>query len=317
MTVVSELEDWLAGREYERQARLSGLKRSVFIGAAAGVVIWIVLAIAGLGGLAGLAGLAVMIGIVLRAVLPLVRLHREIKHEMNAKIAGALGLSYASEPDSPARFDAFREHGLLPSYETASFEDHFAGEAQGADFEFYEARLRKQQRSNDSTGWTTVFRGVLIRIGFPKPVEGVTVVARDKGLFNAIEKLGKHSPDGRALERVGLVDPQFEDKFEVYGTDQVMARYLLTPSFMERLLKLEERLDGQNLRCVLDDTLAEASGHGELLIAAETGNRFEGGSVFTPLTERARIDELAGEIELIREIVETLLEPARSAAQTR
>jgi len=40
------------------------------------------------------------------------------------------------------------------------------------------------------------------------------------------------------MKRVGLVDPVFEKIFEAYGTDQVEARYLLTPTFMQRLVRL-------------------------------------------------------------------------------
>ena len=35
---------------------------------------------------------------------------------------------------------------------------------------------------------------------------------------------------------VKLEDVEFEKHFEVYGTDQIESRYLLTPSFMQRLL---------------------------------------------------------------------------------
>jgi hypothetical protein len=42
------------------------------------------------------------------------------------------------------------------------------------------------------------------------------------------------------LEKVKLESPEFENKFIVYSNDQVEARYILTPSFMERLLKLQE-----------------------------------------------------------------------------
>jgi hypothetical protein len=44
-------------------------------------------------------------------------------------------------------------------------------------------------------------------------------------------------------ERVRLEDPVFEKVYEVYGTDQVAARALLNPAFMEKMLKLGERPD--------------------------------------------------------------------------
>jgi hypothetical protein len=44
---------------------------------------------------------------------------------------------------------------------------------------------------------------------------------------------------------VKLESVEFENKFVVYSNDQVEARYILTPSFMERLVKLQD-LMGDN-----------------------------------------------------------------------
>lgn len=202
--------------------------------------------------------------------IPVSRLARRVKTRLNTAVAGALGLRYAEKPDEPARFETFRHYGLLPSYSRRALEDHFAGARHGCDFELYEAHLEQKRRSKKRTYYVTVFRGVLIRISFPRRVEGVTVITRDQGWFNGLAAPGR-SAGGRKLERIGLVDPEFERIFEVYGDDQVLARYMLTPSFMERLLALEEALDGKRVRALFD----EHSGQGELLIAAETGNFFE------------------------------------------
>jgi hypothetical protein len=239
-------------------------------------------------------------------------LSSELKGGLNSRIAEAFGLRYALSPVNAPRFNAFCEHGMIPNSDRRSFEDHFAGEAHGAEFELYEAHLKQRRRSKNRTYYVTVFRGVLIRIAFPRTVEGVTLITRDKGIFNAFESFGKKTfgSAGRKLERIGLVDPKFEKLFEVYGTDQVMARYLLTPTFMERLLELERLLSGKNSRAVFDEMLAPEAGRGELLIAAETGNNFEPGSLFKPLTERARVESLYAEIELIDDIIATLLKPA-------
>lgn len=57
------------------------------------------------------------------------------------------------------------------------------------------------------------------------------------------------------LERVTLEDPIFERQFEVYSNDQVEARYLLTTSFMERLLELSALYDNKIECCFYDDNL--------------------------------------------------------------
>ncbi|SDM03266.1 DUF3137 domain-containing protein [Maricaulis salignorans] len=232
------------------------------------------------------------------------RLRKTIKAELNTKIAEVCQLNYALAPSEPARFATFRAYGLLPSYTRCRFEDHFSGERLGCDFELYEAHLEERRRSGKSTHWVTVFRGVLIRINFPRKVEGVTVITRDAGIFNGLAALGR-SFGSKKLERVALVDPEFEKAFEVYGTDQVLARYMLDPAFMERLVRLEKALKGKNVRAAFD----EHSGEGELLIAAETGNQFEAGSMFKPLADEARIKTIIDDLTRVIDIIENLVKP--------
>ena len=301
-----KLEPALAAKEIERRRAVRSFVMALSVGAA--------LAAAGFMLIASLdddVGALIMLPILVMIMAGafgyngLRKLSREIKQTLLDAIAGAYGLRYAEKPSSPARFSEFRGHGLLPHYDRTSFEDHFEGEIHGSDFELYEAHLETRHRTKNGTRWVTRFRGVLIRIDFPRNVEGVTVIVRDKGWFNALEGLTRGMGD-KKLKRIGLVDPKFEDIFQVYGDDQVMARYMLTPSFMERLLELETALSGKQVRAAFDQHL----GGGELLIAAETGDRFEPGSMFKPLADKARFRTLEEELRLVTEIIDLLVEPA-------
>ena len=308
-----DLQPWLDQLETERAEKLRRFWLSVPIAVGAAVLG------GGGGALFGAPGqVSVILGIIFAALVfawgfaPLGALKERLKIGLNQRLAEGFGLSYREKPGAPTHFDAFRGFGLIPSHDRRSFEDQFAGEAHGAAFEICEAELKQRRRTKNRTYYVTVFHGALIRIRFPRTIEGVTLVTRDKGFFNAFESWTKKTfgKGGRTLERIGLVDPTFEKLFEVYGTDQVMARYILTPSFMERLLELETLLKGKNVRCVFDETLAEGDGQGELLIVAETGNLFEAGSIFSPVNQRPRVETLYKEIRLIDQTIETVLEPA-------
>lgn len=297
------LEPWLAGLEAERKSSVIqflvwmiggavlGIAVAAYFYSRGGEIIFLPFG-AFFGGIAG-----TLIG-----GGRLNRLRTSVKGELNGKIAEVCQLSYALKPVAPARFDTFKGYGLLPSYTRCGFEDHFSGERLGCDFELYEAHLEQYRKTGKTSHYVTVFRGVLIRINFPRKVEGVTVITRDAGVFNGLEALGR-SFGSRKLERIGLVDPKFEKAFEVYGTDQVLARYMLNPAFMERLLALETALKGKNVRAAFD----EHSGQGELLIAAETGNLFEAGSMFKPLADEARVTTLVADLTRITEIIENLV----------
>ena len=57
---------------------------------------------------------------------------------------------------------------------------------------------------------------------------------------------------GKSGERARLEDPRFEDRLEVHTSDQVEYRYLLIPTFMERLVALDDRFDGK-LQAAFDE----------------------------------------------------------------
>lgn len=311
------MEPWLAGLESRREAVVRRLITGIVAVVPGGLAVILVLSALGLPG-----GLAVFAAIILVSIIiwvvssPFHALRTEVKHGLNNRLAAAFDLRYAPKPGNPAHFDSFRSHGLIPNSDQREFEDHFSGEAHGAEFELYEAVLRQRRRSRRRTYYVTVFRGVLIRVEFPRTIEGVTLITRDQGIFNALDGLMR-SANGRRLERIGLVDPKFERIFQVYGTDQVMARYLMTPTFMERVLALETALKGKNVRAVFDESLREGFGQGEMLLAAETGNLFEPGSLFKPLNARVRVEALYRDFELIEEIIALILDPDRATGASQ
>lgn len=220
----------------------------------------------------------------------------DIRSETKDRIVGAVTdhIGWTFETTVPM-FDLtpYLVHYLLPkSHDRASFEDRMFGQAHGARFESVEAHLEKRSRDSDGDEkWKTVFRGQLMRIDFPTKTFGRTVVLRDKGWFNA-----KTQGD---MKRVGLVDPVFEKAFEAYGTDQVEARVILDPVFMQRMVDLEHSVDGKKIRFAFVDN--------DLFIAVETGDRYEAGSMFKPLDAPERTQKILDEIGAIYDIVDGLV----------
>ena len=87
----------------------------------------------------------------------------------------------------------------------------------------------------------------------------------------------------KGLERVKLEDTKFEKIFEVFSSDQIEARYLLTTAFMERMLRLRDLYDGKVIQFSFKDN--------KLLIAIKTRqNMFEANSFFRSNLNKKRID---------------------------
>lgn len=316
-----DLEPWLASLEAERRKTVRDMWVWSLWALAGGLLIGLIVVLfdneliiflpaAGIGAL-----LALIIG-----HGRVDKLRKRIKEELNTRIAGAFGLEYQVRPYQTPRFQRFGELGLAPHHHRRSFEDYFSGTVRGCGFELYEANLEERRtrtvttngRTRTETYYVTVFHGVLIRIDFPRKVEGITVITRDAGWFNALGGFGRRI-NGRKLERIGLVDPTFEKTFEVYGDDQVLARYMLTPAFMERLLELETSLKGKSATAAFD----AHSGQGELMIAAQTGNLFEAGSMYKPLADQGRVKSIVDEIRLILDIIDMLVEPPAESGDVK
>lgn len=227
------------------------------------------------------------------AYAPLAAVGKRLKQAYCAAIADAMGARFTMGAFAPPALDRLSHLRLLPDYTRSSFEDLFSGAYKACAFDLYEANL--EQRHTDSKGrtyYSTVFRGQLVRMHFPRKFLGVTVVRRDMGIFNGLG-------GGLGLEKVGLEDPKFEKAFEVWGSDQVEARYILHPVLMQRLLDLETTYKGKGLRCAFEE--------GDMLVAIEGGNLFEPGDLFTPLDDpkRARriVDEIAGVMKVMDQVI--------------
>ncbi len=225
---------------------------------------------------------------------------KTIKADTKDTIVGGickyLGWKFSAQATEKPDLEYWAQLGLLPSgYNTesrtaskrAAFEDQMSGEAHGAQFRSLEVLM---ERKGDKS-YNTVLHGQMIIMFFPRKFLGRTVVLRDKGRFQRKTK--------GEMKRVGLVDPVFERIFEAYGTDQVEARYLLTPDFMQTLVDLEHSVDGKNIRFGFID--------GQLLIVVETPNRYEAGSMFEPLTKPDRTQKILDEVGAIYDVVDAVL----------
>lgn len=124
-----------------------------------------------------------------------------------------------------------------------------------------------RKRSNDYHD-VTVFKGIIINLSINKSFNGKTIVKKDSGKIGNFFK-NKFSK----LENVQLEDPQFEKMFEVYSDDQVEARYLLTTSFMDRLLRLAQSFGSKDIQCSFHDNKL-------LMMIPVEKNLFEPGSIY-------------------------------------
>jgi hypothetical protein len=218
---------------------------------------------------------------------PIADAKRAIKIGINSAIATSFGVAYEHDAEPGPEFEAAKTYDLVPNYDRSNFEDRWFGTLEGHDFNLYEARLEERRGSGKNQRWVTVFSGVIIRMSFGRPFRTTTLLQR-AGKHRKWLGLGGASDsvtfDGHRLNRVDQVHPAFAEVFALFSDDQVEARVLVHPSYVEHLLRLESAFGAKELRALFRQ--------GEVVIAVEGRDLFESGSM-DARNDRARAEEAA------------------------
>ncbi|MEM6266897.1 MAG: DUF3137 domain-containing protein [Pseudomonadota bacterium] len=221
--------------------------------------------------------------------LPINAAKKTIKIGINSAIARSLGIHYQHDVTPEAEYEACKTYGLVPSCDRSEFEDKWSGALEGHDFVLYEAHLEERRGSGKNRRWVTVFRGAIISIEFGRRFHSTTLLQRagkHKKWFGFGGRKDSVKFDGHQLDFVDQVHPAFEDVFDTYSDDQVEARVIVHPSFVEHLLEIERAFHGDAVRALFSDA--------SVTVAVESGNLFESGSM-NPQSDRARVEEAAAQ----------------------
>lgn len=173
------------------------------------------------------------------------QLKKSYKGIVVRRVVAALGHDMTYKPESAFTKAAFVGMQLFDREpERFSAEDEITGRKNAVTYTVQEARATYQQRSGKSSRTVVIFQGLIIRLDFNKNFVGHTVVVAQAqgellgGLFGEAETR-------RGKEIVRLENPDFENLFAVYSTDQQQARYILTPKMMLLIIEAQALLGAQ------------------------------------------------------------------------
>lgn len=224
---------------------------------------------------------------------PVGQFHESVKSEIYPLIFSFFGPDFSYSATSPLSISSLRPSEIIPGYDTEYTSDYVRGRYRGVPIELVEAKMTETRGSGKNRRTVTVFQGIFVILDAHKRFKGKTLVCTDYGWMNWAT--GK----GGAFERVRLEDPVFEKQFEVFGTDQVEARYLLTTSFMERLLKLTALFKARGLQCSFYNSRL-------LLMIPSSKDYFAASGIHTPATFIPEINVVLEEMRAFFDIIETL-----------
>lgn len=183
-----------------------------------------------------------------------------------------------------------RDANLFNYYNRESIDDVFIGKYNGINFQIAEIDLKHHRRSGKNSSTVTIFDGILLRISMDKKFNGQTVVRPDSFF---------HCSTAHNLKHTELEDVDFEKKFDVFTTDEIEARYLITPTFMEKLKVIGNAFQAQKTYCAFNNL--------EILIAfSNSKNFFEVCSIHKPLNDRDHFLKMLNEVIEIYKLIDYL-----------
>lgn len=227
---------------------------------------------------------------------------RAMEKQVVAEIAGFLGFTYLPDATGAAADGAradLREAGVLPyppEHSHWSEGLHVEGEGYAADvWDLVVSQFGEAVRDPN-----TPFEGIVVRIALTrKRIDGDVVgIGRQRFFRKATGPVWTGTDERPEYQPVDLESLEFEDRFTVFATDQVGARYLLTPAFMGRLVRMTDVIgfDAAHFVCV-DSHLT--------LLFDTRANPFEIGDGRT-LCEAAPVERVFAELSGILDLAEAL-----------
>ena len=185
----------------------------------------------------------VMFGVILGAMAggPARMIRRKFEGSHKAHLMGAI-MGFFKDANynlrDHLRAEEIKDFMICPSFNICSGSDLMDVESK-----YVSSRLLLQQESSgEKKKKQTKFRGIGVLITLPYPVRQPIGLKMDRGsVVNMVEGMLTR------YQRINLVDPVFEDIFQVYGKDQIEARMVLTTDVMELFLRINFLFSNWNM----------------------------------------------------------------------
>ena len=206
-----------------------------------------------------------------------------IKEKIMPTVCSCLGNMKWSH-DNYSRGKVFSESCVVPQFTGEEYDDIFRGTYRDVNIEIiepeYEIGSGKSRR--------TVFNGVIVKLDMNKPFTSHTVIKPNSLM---------HISPLSNLHHTELEDVEFNKKYDVFTNDEVDARYLITPSFMERLKNMQTAFSANNTSCAF---------FGNLLIIALNTNKdlFSICSLVKPIDDTKQYFQMYEEIVSIIKLID-------------
>lgn len=186
--------------------------------------------------------------------------------------------------------------GMMDMGDVYSSNDYIEGKYKNINFIQSDVHIEEEHTTTDSDGnthtyYVTIFMGRWMIFDFNKEFKANVQVC-EKGFGN------NRFYSKVKYEKIKMESTDFNKKFMVYAQNAHDAFYILTPSLMEKIQKLEERNKGKILLCFINNQL-----HVGLY---DEKDSFEPSSCFKKIDEAKELLKTSTDIEQITMFVDEL-----------
>ncbi len=120
-------------------------------------------------------------------------------------------------------------------------DDLVTGIIEKTNFQFSELEVKTWVKSGDKKELQTVFKGLFAHADFNKEIKGETYVFPEAKMGLHKSKTKNVKVNFQEMEPVKLENIEFEKYFSVFGSSQIEARYVLTPTMMEAMVNIKKK----------------------------------------------------------------------------
>ncbi len=210
----------------------------------------------------------------------------KIKNRIMDTVCSCFGNFSWTSSYSQIAAQRFVDVGLFPSFTGFDPDDVFLGTYKDVSIDIVEAEYERGSGKNR----TTVFKGLCIKLDMNKNFKGHTLLMEDKLM---------HKSPLPGLRHTELEDVNFEKKYDVFTDDEVEARYILTPTLMEKLTNIKMAFKCKSIRCAFKEE--------KLYIAMKTSkDLFSLGSLRKPVTDTKQFATLCQQFISVLSLIDYL-----------
>lgn len=178
------------------------------------------------------------------------------------------------EPTGMSDRQSIKASGIMPGYDRIEGSDYIKAAYKGQEIIYCDIKMEQERTTRDddgheSTTYVVVFQGPFVQIPLGKKLNGhVKILERrnKRKKRGILSDLFDSAVDKMGIKRdtvVELENEAFNNQFEVKTDDEEFAFYILTPQFMENIIKADEYAAGYTNISFKDETAYIAINNGK------------------------------------------------------